>query len=322
MKTNHLHWTQKLISAAAFTAFIDIFSVAPLYAVPISIPTVGLEPAVYAGSLTGVPPDNTKARITNSPEFLGIGTTSTGCTASAISFTAAISAAHCFNPNSPNVSFKLNGIDYAGVVSVFKGAVFPFNDVAVIRLSKSLPSNTPIYQLLRSPFEIGKKFEFVGYGDSGDGVNGPSGFFDRSTKRTGSNSGDLFYSLSKTLSETRSDLITFDFDGTNATTSFSGGLTLGNIIESTYGGGDSGAPNFVRMSDGSLRLAGVSTGVFGLRGGPRASLFGSGGIFTDLSGYTKFIEYNKENVPYEFESALGLGLYAVWSTISRLRKKK
>jgi secreted trypsin-like serine protease len=324
MKTNHFHWTQKLISTTAFTAFIDIFAIAPIYAqAPISIPTFGLDKAVFAGSLTGVPPDNTAFRITNTAEFSGIGTTSTGCTATAISSTAVISAAHCFNPNSPDVSFKLNGIDYAGKVSVFPGAVFPFDDVAVISLSQSLPSNTPIYELLRTAFPIGNKFEFVGYGDSGDGVNGASGFFDQTTKRTGSNSGDLFYSRSGNLDVTRSDLIAFDFDGTNDTTNSFGGTTLGNAIESVYGGGDSGSPNFMRMSDNSLRLVGVSTGVFGV-GSFSTPLFGSGGIFTDLSRFTGFIDETiaVQPVPFEFTPAIGIGLIGIWAAISKLRKIK
>jgi hypothetical protein len=329
MKTNHFHWTQKLISITAFTAFIDIFTVAPIYALSsISIPTFGLDEAIFAGSSTAVPPDNTAFRITNSPEFSGIGTTSTGCTATAISSTSAISAAHCFNPNSPDVSFKLNGIDYAGKVSVFPGAVFPFDDVAVIRLSQSLPSGTPIYELLRTAVPIGSRFEFVGYGDSGDGVSGASGFFDGVTKRTGANTGDLFYSRSGSLDLTRSDLIAFDFDGTDSSTSFTGGTTLGNTFESTYGGGDSGSPNFIRTSDGSLRLAGVSTGAFGVGSFPNP-LFGSGGIFTDLSRFTGFIDtgvidetIGVQPVPFEFTPAIGIGLIGIWAAISKLRKIK
>jgi len=214
-----------------------------------------------------------------------------GCTGAAITSTHILSAAHCFNSNSLNVTFRLNNTDYAGVVSIFNGAVFPFDDVAVITLGQSLPIGTPTYELYRNPIPLGSEIRFVGFGASGDGVNGnpiPPILFNPDIKRVGFNVVDYFYIQDRQNSQnvslsiiTRNALVGFDFDGTYASTSFSGDLTLGNNLESTYGGGDSGAPNFIN-EHGTLKIVGVSTGVLGItRNGQTFSnpFFGSGGFF-------------------------------------------
>jgi secreted trypsin-like serine protease len=326
MKPNIVNYTQNLGWAIAL-AGSTFAGVSPSYASGL-VSVFDLKPTIYAGDPNNTTtPDSADKRIIKNSDFAGVGTTSTGCTASAISFTAAISAAHCFDRNSPNVDFVLNGTRYAGVVSIFPGAVFPFDDVAIISLNQSLPSDTPIYELYRKPVELGSVIEFIGYGDSGNGVNGNSSGFNSEVKRLGANVADLFFVQDRQTSQAslsfnqRNALISFDFDGTDSSSSFSGGLTLGNDIESTYGGGDSGSPNFID-DGGVLKIAGVSTGVFGInqRGTP---YFGSGGIFTDVSSYASFIDQTIEftPVPFEFSPAIGVGLLGVWGVIAKLKNK-
>jgi secreted trypsin-like serine protease len=330
MKPNLMNYTQNLGWAIAL-ASSTFAGVSPSYATE-ALSIFDLKPTVYAGDPNNTTnPDSAGKRIITNSDFAGVGTTSTGCTASAISATAAISAAHCFDRNSPNVDFSLNGIKYEGVVSIFPGAVFPFDDVAIISLKQSLPSDTPIYELYRKPVSLGSVIEFIGYGASGNGIDGTSSGFDPNVKRLGENVADLFYVKDRQTNRTslsfdqRNALISFDFDGPDESTNFSGDLTLGNGIESTYGGGDSGSPNFIN-DNGILKIAGVSTGVFGInQGGTRYSnpLFGSGGIFTDVSSYVDFIDRTIEftPVPFEFSPAIGIGLLGVWGVIAKLKKK-
>jgi len=290
-----------------------------------SLSVSNLEPTVYAGDPNGSPSDSPSNRETTAPLYAGVGSISVGCTGAAISSTHVLSAAHCFSPSSPNVTFRVDNTDYAGVVSIFPGAVFPFDDVAVITLGQSLASNIPIYELFRNPIPLDSQIQFVGFGAFGDGVNGTIGGFDRNVKRLGFNVVDYFYNQSgqtgtiSILEANRSAIVGFDFDGTNDSTSFSGGLTLGNNLESTYGGGDSGSPNFINHN-GTLKIVGVSTGVLGVNGFNNP-LFGSGGVFTDVSSFTGFIDGVVTPVPFEFSPVIGLGLLGIWGVLARLRKK-
>lgn len=288
--------------------------------------TSSLEPTVYAGDPNGSPVDSPANRVTTDPKYAGVGSISVSCSGAAISLTHVLSAAHCFNPSSPNVSFILNSTSYAGVVSVFPGAVFPFDDVAVITLGQSLPADTPIYDLYRNPVPLSDEIEFVGFGNSGNGVTGNSSGFDFNVKRLGYNVADFFYiqngqniSISTDESD-RTALIGFDFDGSTLATSFSGtpgnSGTIGNDRESTYGGGDSGSPNFINVN-GTLKIVGVSTGVLS-RTGFSSPFFGSGGIFTDVSGFTGFIDGVVTPVPFEFSPVIGVSLLGIWGVIAKL----
>jgi secreted trypsin-like serine protease len=320
----HLNWYLKgaIALLGAFSGSVGATeSLKSLNALDTAIVNLRSSPTVYAGSPTGSNPDTVTNRVTlaNNPKFGGVGSISVNCTGAAISSNHVLSAAHCFNPNSPNVNFTLNSVSYSGVVSIFPGAKFPFDDVAVITLSQSLPNTTPIYELLRQPVALGSKFEFVGFGNSGDGVNGSSGSFDPNVKRFGANTADFFYSENEarvgSFSLTnRTALIGFDFDGTDANTNIIGGLTIGNLQESTYGGGDSGAPNFIDVN-GTLKIAGVSTGVLGVttpNGTFSNPFFGSGGIFTDVSSFAGYIDSIVMPVPFEFSPVLGVGLMGIW----------
>lgn len=299
-----------------------------------AITSLKSSPTVYAGSPSGNDPDTPDKRVTlaSDPKFGGVGSivTNSGgsCTGAAIGLNYVLSAAHCFNPNlAPNVSFRLNNIDYLGVVSIFPGAVFPFDDVAIITLNQSLPNNTLFYELLRQPVALGSQFEFVGYGAFGNGETGNAGSFDPNVKRFGANVANFFYDENAGVGQisltNRTALIGFDFDGTDDTTNAIGALTIGNLIESTYGGGDSGSPNFIDVS-GTLKIAGVSTGVLGIttqNGTFSSPFFGSGGIFTDVSSFTGYIDSIVMPVPFEFSPAIGVGLMGIWVIISKKKLK-
>jgi hypothetical protein len=120
----------------------------------------------------------------------------------------------------------------------------------------------------------GTTLTFVGYGDSGDGVNGITVTRDASIKRVGKNNADLL--VADDEGGGANEVFAFDFDGPAGGMNFLGGTTLGNDEETTFGTGDSGGPAF--FDDGStLWLAGVNTFVGDFTGGPAAPLFGSAG---------------------------------------------
>ena len=85
----------------------------------------------------------------------------------------------------------------------------------------------------------------------------------------------------------QNEVFRFDFDGPSGN-GFLGGPTLGNAIETTLGGGDSGGPSFV-LQNGSWHVAGVNT--FGFpNGGTLTPLFGSGGGGMLVPAYAGWID--------------------------------
>ena len=80
------------------------------------------------------------------------------------------------------------------------------------------------------------------------------------------------------------EVFQFDFDAPTSPDS------LGNDIETTLGGGDSGGPSFVDDGNGGLKLFGINTYTTQFSwNSPEAPLFGSGGGGIVVSSYLDFI---------------------------------
>jgi hypothetical protein len=69
-----------------------------------------------------------------------------------------------------------------------------------------------------------------------------------------------------------------------------GGPTLGNTLETSVSGGDSGSPAFIQDSSGIWRLAGVNTFTFTSMQKQTASTFGTGGGGMLVSSYADWID--------------------------------
>ncbi len=146
------------------------------------------------------------------------------------------------------------------------------DDLAIIELPKQLPDSVKVYGLYNQVVNPGAAFTMVGYGLSGDGVNGytvPPDFF---IKRVGANVFDLFDNDDEQGFSPASPMETwyYDFDGekdgffrdTFCLFGLPCSAYLGNGVETHLGGGDSGGPSFILDALGELVL--VANNTFGI----------------------------------------------------------
>ena len=273
---------------------------------------------VVAGDPNGSPADSPSNRVdpnvTTSP-YTGVGSLqiqSGGstfiCTGTAIGPQHVLTAAHCLDlddngdidMSASNVHFNLNyGSNLSHTITASALYVHPDwtgfanpvvnDDVAVIELTGVLPAGVPIFPLNSDPFVAIETLNLVGHGRSGDGVTGYTTGASFTIKRTGQNRADLFGTDDE--GSGAREVFEFDFDGPTSSTNYVGGLTLGNDIETTLGGGDSGGPSFIDDGNGGLEIFGINTYTFRFEFlSPSAPLFGSGAGGIVVSEYLDFIQ--------------------------------
>ena len=137
------------------------------------------------------------------------------------------------------------------------------DDVAVITLGQDAPDSAKIYKVAVNPINAGTHITMVGYGTSGDGVNGYYVSPSFSIKRSGENYVDLIdLDDEQGFEGGNQEVFYADFDGNGRDTfcDMFGVCTpvLPNNRESGIGGGDSGGPSFVEMY-GELMLVANNT---------------------------------------------------------------
>lgn len=271
-------------------------------------------PVIQAGSSSGSPPDSPANRVdsnTQSSVFGGVGSLEVThpdlgtfvCSATVITSTQVLTAAHCLDiegdgaaDDGISATFHLNdGQDFSASIGAAQFNLHPgfqgflssgaHDDLAIIELAGAVPAGTPQYQIRIAPMGTGERLELVGYGQSGDGDTGYTIDPSYSVKRSGANAADLF--LAKQEFEAPDTIFLFDFDDA-MTTGYLGLGTLGNDIETTVGGGDSGGPSFVDVGD-SKQIVGVNTFTFVLEFSAAAGHFGSMGGGIVISPYLEWI---------------------------------
>lgn len=271
---------------------------------------------IVAGDPNGIDADSPSQRVdvnVSDSKFAGVGSiqisTRRGsyiCTGTPIDDTTIVTAAHCVDINSDGVSNRKDGIqsvqfllNYGGnlthsftVSSIavhpdFTGFARPSvnDDVAVLKLSSRLPAGIPTYAMYTGGFDLSTPLHMVGYGQSGSGTQGYTVNASFSVKRYGQNVVDAYYAQDDSSRPAANEVFRFDFDGRTGNGPM-GGPTLGNKIETTLGGGDSGGPSFVLVGD-AYQLAGINT--FSQSGTAAAPRFGSLGGGMVVSAYATWI---------------------------------
>lgn len=191
------------------------------------------------------------------------------------------------------------------------------DDLAVIELAAPIPAGVPIYPLHTDPFVRIETVTMVGYGLSGDGVNGFTVGPSFSVKRIGNNHADVY--IADDEGTAAREVFEFDFDGPHKRTNLFGSptafnLTLGNNIEATLGGGDSGGPSFINDGNGNLKIFGVNTFGFGQKA--PAPLFGSGGGGIVVAYYAEWIQSILASTPVDAPPTVTLTSPIDGSTVS------
>ena len=284
---------------------------------------------IVAGDPNGSPADSPADRVdpnTTTSSFAGVGSVAITFgsdlyigTGTAISPTHVLTAGHCvdltddgtIDVSPSDVVFHLNyGSDLSYSIAAsnlyvhpdFTGFANPSvnDDVAVIELSSPLPAGVPIYSLNTDPFVNIETTIHVGYGRSGDGVDGYYVSPSFSVKRVGYNHADVY--ISDDEGSAAREAFEFDFDGPHKKTNLFGkfvpfNLTLGNDLETTLGGGDSGGPAFIDDGNGGLEIFGINT--FGFGSKAPAPLFGSGGGGIVVSEYVAWIDSIVNSTPID-----------------------
>lgn len=169
----------------------------------------------------------------------------------------------------------------------------PRDDLAVLVLAEEVPAGVPIYPLHHGDIDPGTVLAFVGYGASGNGDTGVTVGARADVKRVGRNTADAFSIDAFGIKR----VFVFDFDGPGVPNQL-GGDGLGNAVESTLAGGDSGSPSFLceggsgyECAGGRWVVAGINTFVTAPAGdGGKPGTFGTLGGGMVVSAYVDWIE--------------------------------
>lgn len=238
--------------------------------------------------MAGAPPDSPAARVDpnlpSSPWTGVVGVVTGGSAYSGVAVGAqhVLTAAHVaagVAPAALQVVVNRTSVPASMAVSTvttFPGAAFPYNDLSLLTLAQPLPAGTAVYPIVDTAQPTGTLLTLVGYGASGSGAVGPSINASSSVRRSGRNVLDQL--TDRLDSSGRTGLFyLYDFDGPVGNGAL-GGATLGNAVETSVAGGDSGSGAFVDDGAGGPALYGLSNVALSFVAGSTATgVFGSGG---------------------------------------------
>lgn len=287
--------------------------------------------ALMAGSATGTPPDDPALRIDAAASpFAGVGSLTVNgspYSGSVIGSRFVITAAHVVDGVAPDaMRFMVTtggGTQSYGVANVYVHPDYTgFNnpdvndDLAIVELATPVAADVPVYGLRRAPLATGTALTLVGYGASGYGDVGVTVGGSGTVRRVGQNAADAFSGDDERVKPLGMfEVYAFDFDGPDAGSNVFGGATLGNGVETTVAGGDSGSAALVPGDDGRWLLAGVNSFTASIQAGQPPGTFGTVGGGMLLSGYTEWIDGILSPVPEPgawAQLGLGLAVLGLW----------
>lgn len=212
-----------------------------------------------------------------------------------------------------------------------------YGDMAIVELDHDIPEGVPIYELFTDPLQNLSRDDtltLVGYGDGGDGENGPTTGGDPGVKRVGHNRPDTLIGRAPNEPE----LFLFDYDRPllNNDVIQAGAdhqRSWGDEAEAGFASGDSGSPIFVH--DGtSWKILGVATfnGTTSFSGGS-ATAYGAIGGATFVAPHRDWIDHlfaqsdsgeirthkDRPQLPALFQERYGLLLFALAALAASLR---
>ena len=196
-----------------------------------------------------------------------------------------LTAAHvALNQNPANVTVVVNVGATPTVMTVdavvsYPTADFPYNDLSLLHLAQGVPAGVAVYPIMDVAQPLGTRITLVGYGGSGNPATGANVAASSSVKRRGQNVIDQLTDRLDASGRTGAFYL-FDFDGPTGNGPL-GGASLGNSVETSVAGGDSGSAAFVDTGNGPA-LYGLNTTAISFSGAA-ASTFGSGGAGMVLS---------------------------------------
>jgi len=220
--------------------------------------------ALMAGQSPDSPAARVDANVSGSP-YAGVGSVvvnGTPLSGVVIASQYVLTAGHDVNGAAVSaIQFVLNpgGTPWSSAVesvTIYPTFSFPYDDLAVLKLTNPVPIGVPAYPMYSGPIATGLTITLVGYGGSGNGNVGVTVGASSSVKRTGENVVDQL-PTSLDSSGLTSRFFAYDFDGPSGDGSL-GGLTLGNSLETVVAVGDSGSPSFVHNGN-ALQLFGINT---------------------------------------------------------------
>jgi len=265
------------IAALAWTADVNALMAGVAPDSPAARADPNLATSEFAGVGAIVIGGNTYSGVVIAPQYvLTAGHVGAAGAASAMSFVLNLSA----SPWTSRVES----------VSIYPTYSFPYDDLAVLKLSTPVPVTVPVYPLFTGTAATGLQLVLAGYGGSGNGDVGVTVGSNSAVKRTGGNIIDALQAAIDS-SGLQSRFFVYDFDGPTGTGP-AGGATIGNSVETLVAPGDSGGPSFVRYA-GHLQVFGINTFVSpAVSGGTNDYKFGmlGGGIVASDPRFSTWLQ--------------------------------